>query len=84
MNEQDIRIEARDWCGPVDTDHGATENQVENIDLHFFQKGEEQERRKHELEIKEARECMLVHETSKSKCTLCQNKSCPLNEAKKP
>jgi len=39
MKEQDIRIEARNWCGPVDTEHGATENQVENIAIHFFNKG---------------------------------------------
>ncbi len=37
--EQDIRIEARNWCGPIETDRGASENQVENVALHFFEKG---------------------------------------------
>lgn len=35
--EQDIRIEARDWC----SDMGASENQVENIALHFYNKGKQ-------------------------------------------
>ena len=39
QTEQDIRISARNWCGPIDTDHGASENQVENIALHFFEEG---------------------------------------------
>ncbi len=39
--EQDIRIEARRWCGPIDTDHGASENQVENVALYFYEKGRE-------------------------------------------
>ena len=39
--EQDIRIEARDWCGEIDTDKGCSENQAENLALHFFEKGRE-------------------------------------------
>ena len=42
QTEQDIRIEARDWCGIIHTDRGASENQVENVALHFFEKGFEQ------------------------------------------
>ena len=37
--EQNIRNETRDWCGPIDTDRGCSENQAENIALHFFNKG---------------------------------------------
>ena len=40
--ELDIRIEARGWCGSIDTDRGASENQVENVALYFFKKGFEQ------------------------------------------
>ena len=42
MNEQDIRIEARNWCGPVETDRGCTENQAENLALHFFNEGKKE------------------------------------------
>ncbi len=42
MEEQDVRIEARDWCGAIDTDRGASENQVENIAIHFYNKGKEE------------------------------------------
>ena len=50
--EQDIRIEARGWCGPIETDKGASENQVENIALHFYNKGYEkcQEQKRKQVE----------------------------------
>lgn len=33
--EQDIRIDARGWCG----NEGCSENQAENIAIHFYEKG---------------------------------------------
>ena len=41
------------------------------------------ERKKHNAQIKKARKCMLRHKTNESKCTLCKNTVCPLNEANK-
>lgn len=67
MKEIEIRIEARTWCSPVETDHGATENQVENMALHFFKKGEEAERKKNENDLKDAKE-------KKKICELCKKK----------
>ena len=79
----ELRIEARTWCGPIETDRGASENEVENIAIHFFKKGAETERKKNENYLNYARTCMLNSVTSKLECTLCQNKYCPLNEVHK-
>lgn len=42
-----------------------------------------EERKKHMSALKDARTCILASETSKSKCTLCPNTYCPLNEVHK-
>lgn len=40
--EQEIRVEARNWCGAIETDRGCSENQVESLAIHFYQKGVEE------------------------------------------
>lgn len=48
--ELKIRIKARSFCKPIDTDKGASENTVEEIALRFYKKGKKDLRR--ELEMK--------------------------------
>jgi len=70
MNEQDVRIETRSSCEPIETDRGCSENVAENLTVYFFRKGrEEQDKvwKKHIRDkIKELKERKknLIHQNS--------------------
>ena len=70
MNEQDIRIEARNWCGAIDTDRGCSENQAENLAIHFFGEGRKKQNEvwikfvKDKIKELKKRKKNLIHQTS--------------------
>ena len=46
LQELEIRIEARTFFKQIETDMDVSENQIENIALHFYKKGLEQQQKK--------------------------------------